>query len=100
MFENGNGIDKDLSRAAYWYKKAAEQGQERAFNQLGRMYMNGQGVVQDYIKSHMWFNLCASKGSDVGIKNRDMLAKYLTSQQLTEAQKLASECEAKKYKGC
>ncbi len=100
MYEEGLGTDKDLSNAAYWYKQAAEQGQNKAFNNLGRMYMQGQGVVQDFVKAHMWFNLSASKGTEVGIKNRDMLAKSLTQQQLTEAQKLASDCEARKYKGC
>ena len=26
IYENGNGIDKDINKAIYWYQKSAEQG--------------------------------------------------------------------------
>ena len=34
MYENGNGIEKDMNQAIYWYKKSAEQGDEDAQNKL------------------------------------------------------------------
>jgi TPR repeat protein len=64
------------------------------------MYYNGQGVVQDYTRAHMWFNLAAVKGYSVGVKNRDMIAKQMTQQQIAEAQKLARECQARNFKNC
>ena len=39
-------------------------------------------------------------GDADSVKNRDIIAKRLTPQQMAEAQKLARECEARGYKGC
>ena len=64
------------------------------------MYGTGQGVLQDNVYAHMWWNIAASNGDDGAMKNRDIVAKRLTTEQLAEAQKLARECVRKKYKGC
>ena len=55
------------------------------------MYANGQGVPQDYVLAHMWFNLAAAQGNEDGKKNRDIVAKRMTSEQIAEAQKLARD---------
>jgi TPR repeat protein len=34
MYENGNGIKKDIKQAIYWYEKSSEQGDEDAKNKL------------------------------------------------------------------
>ena len=41
----------------------------------------------------MWSNIAASK-------NRDIVAKRMTPNQIAESQKLAPECVRKKFKGC
>ena len=67
------------------------------------MYRDGLGVIQDYVIAHMWFNLAATKNNLNAAANgffRDSLEEKMTPQQLAEAQKLARECLAKKYKGC
>ena len=65
------------------------------------MYGLGTGVLQDYVRAHMWFNIAAISGkSKNASKNRDTVAKRMTPAQIAEAQKLARECVAKKYKGC
>ena len=64
------------------------------------MYGEGQGVVQDYTRAHMWFNLAAVKGNSNAVKNRDFVAKRMTSQQIAEAQKMARECQARNFKNC
>ena len=38
----------DFKKAAYWYKKAADQGNQWAQNDLGYLYYTGQGVKQDF----------------------------------------------------
>ncbi len=48
----------------------------------------------------MWFNIAAASGDKEASKNRDIVAKELTPTQIEKAQKLASECVAKEYKGC
>ena len=48
----------------------------------------------------MWFNLAAVKGDPVAVKNRDIVAKRMSQQQVAEAQKLARECQAQNFNNC
>jgi TPR repeat protein len=66
---------------------------------LAVMYDAGKGVPQDLVKAHMWSNLAGSKLEDAR-KFRDLIAEKLTAQQIAEAQKLARECQARKFKYC
>ena len=100
MYGNGEGVTQDYKEAVKWYRKAAEQGHAMAQYNLGVMYDNGEGVIEDDVYAHMWWNIAASNGDDDAMKNRDIFAKRLTTEQLAEAQKLARECVKKNYKGC
>jgi uncharacterized protein len=57
-------------------------------------------VPQDYIEAHKWYNLAAS-GPNIAdfrteiIKRRDALALKMTSAQIAEVQRLASEWKPK-----
>ena len=64
------------------------------------MYEWGKGVPQDNVYAHMWFNIAASTSNDAADRARDMVAEDMTPAQIAKAEKLASECIAKKYKGC
>ena len=83
-----------------WCTLAAEQGDAAAQYNLGAVYHKGQGAIQDNVYSHMWSNIAAISGVKDAIKNRNIVAKQMTSAQLAEAQKLARKCIRKKYKGC
>ena len=61
---------------------------------------HGQGVPMDDVRAHMWFNLAAVKGDADSVKGRGIIAHRLTPQQMSEAQKLARECQARNFKGC
>ena len=100
MHESGQGITQDYQEALKWYRLAAAQGTAAAQYNLGVMYGKGQGVIQDHVRAHMWFNLAAASGHGKAIKNRDIAANILTAAQIAEAQKLARECEKRKYKNC
>jgi uncharacterized protein len=50
------------------------------------MYDNGQGVLQDYALAHMWFNLSGSNGDKIAVKNRDIIEKKMSKQQIEKAQ--------------
>jgi len=99
-FKDGRGVVQDYAEAVRWYKLAAAQGVAYAHNNLGFMYGAGRGVTQDYVKSHMWYNLAAVNGDGTAVKNRDIIAANMTPQQIAEAQKLARECQARKFKNC
>jgi uncharacterized protein len=83
-----------------WYRKAADQRDARAQNNLGLAYANGRGVSQDYIEAYKWFNGAAAIAShkDVrerAMKHQDAVAKKMTPEQIAEAQKRASEWKRK-----
>ena len=97
MYDHGQGVPLDYALAVSWYRKAAEQGDGSAQNNLGVMYENGQGVPQDYVQAHMWFNLAGALAGEreKSVKNRDRVAAKMTPAQIAEAQRLASEWKPK-----
>ena len=91
----------DFATALREWRPLAEQGDASAQNNLGFMYVYGKGVLQDYVRAHMWFNIAASSGEITNAsKNRDIVAKRMSSSQIEKAQNLARECVRKKYKAC
>ena len=34
MYENGEGVERDIDQAIYWYKKSAEHGDKNALKEL------------------------------------------------------------------
>ena len=43
----------------------------------------------------MWFNLAVANGFKEAVRNRDMVARHMTPEQIAEAQKLAREWKPK-----
>ena len=78
----------------------AEQGDAEAQFNLGVMYDDGRGVPQDYIQAHMWYNLSASNRTgdkrDIAVSDRDRVAEKMPPEDISEAQRLASEWQSKK----
>ena len=97
---NSYGVVQDYAEAVRWYKLAAAQGDAKAQYNLGLMYATGQGVLQNNIQAHMWFNIAAVKGAENAVKNRDIAASKMTTEQIGQAQRLAKECQARNYKNC
>ena len=56
MYRSGDGVEKDLTEAIKWFKKAAEQGHEDAKWELANMYENGDGVDRDIAEAVKWYN--------------------------------------------
>jgi uncharacterized protein len=100
MYHNGQGVPQDYKQAVQWYAKAAEQGNAESQLILGAMYAAGEGVPQDNVYAHMWFNLAAVDEYEDASKNRDIIAKRMTTADISKAQSLARECLKKNYKGC
>ena len=100
MYDEGHGVPQDDKTAVKWYTLAAEQGFARAQFNLGVMYTNGLGIPLDNVYAHMWLNIAASNGDEDGGKLQDGVAKSMTPSEVEKAEKLASECIRKKYKGC
>ena len=99
MYEKGQGVPQDYKMAFNWYTKAAEQGVASSQNNLGNMYKEGRVVQQDYVKAHMWYNI-ASQSNEFANTSKEHVEEQMTPIQITKAQKLASQCYTKKFKGC
>ncbi len=100
MYKMGEGVSQNYKEAAKWWRLSARQEYADAQYSLGLMHYNGDGVVQNYILAHMWWNLATSNGYENGAEARDTVAEKMTSEQIAEAQKMATECQANDYKGC
>lgn len=57
LYRYGLGIEKDLTRAAGWYEKAALQGDVDAQNEIGFFYELGLGVKQDIRTAEQWYEM-------------------------------------------
>ncbi|MCX8005696.1 MAG: sel1 repeat family protein, partial [Burkholderiaceae bacterium] len=47
---------------AYWYERAAEQGDEAASYILASLYENGDGVARDLARARYWYGQAAARG--------------------------------------
>lgn len=68
VYGDGNGIDRDYKKAAYWFEKAVENGAEISDElcmELGEIYRWGEyGVEADPSKSLLWYLKVAEKGDE------------------------------------
>jgi len=64
------------------------------------MYGLGRGVLQDQTRAYMWFNMAAINGDRVSVDSRDTMTEKMSPQQIEQAQRMARECMASKFKKC
>jgi TPR repeat protein len=95
----GRGVPKDLGQAAYWYRKAADQGNPAAQIYLGYLYSVGLGVPQDTAEAIRWYRRAASSNSPLAEVN--LAAHYMrgdgVKQDTAEALRLLRSAEEKGY---
>ncbi len=58
--------DDRYAKAAFWFRKAAEQGEAISQAELGRLYLVGKGVAKDYVEAFKWSMLAAKQGNETG----------------------------------
>jgi uncharacterized protein len=68
-YETGNGIQKNAQQAAFWYRKASEQGNAKAQNSLGVLYWMGEGVDKDKKEAVEWYRKAARQGDSNAMFN-------------------------------
>ncbi len=61
-YELGDGRQQDDVQAAFWLRKAAEQGLAPAQDSLAEMYACGRGVPQDSAQATAWWHKAAEQG--------------------------------------
>ena len=95
-YRDGREVLQDYKKAVMWLEKAANQRGDvitrvLAQNALGYMYRDGFGVEKSYVLAHMWWNLASSLGNESALKERDAVAKKMSTSQINKAQGLARD---------
>jgi TPR repeat protein len=100
MYRLGQGVPRNAGEAARWYHLAAAQGDGQSQYNLGVMYYNAQGVPRNFVFSHMWLTLSAATGVENAVRNRAMLSKQMTPEQIAQALQLARDCKQREFRKC
>lgn len=62
MLEHGTGVEKDIVKAADWYRRSAENGMVLAMLSYGIMLQHGDGVAKDDVAGAAWIMKAAEAG--------------------------------------
>ncbi len=62
LYEDGQGVGEDLTKAAYLYSKACELKESFGCGALGGLYYNGDGVKRDSKKADQYFSKACKLG--------------------------------------
>jgi uncharacterized protein len=61
LYERGDGVAQDLTKARELWEKAAAMGNTLAMANLGGIFAGGRGVPQDYPRAREWYEKGAQK---------------------------------------
>ncbi|MBI1215344.1 MAG: hypothetical protein GC185_05945 [Alphaproteobacteria bacterium] len=56
-YNGAPGVQKDIAKAATWFRRSADQGNAAAQMYMGRLYEHGEGVKQDWHQAAFWYAL-------------------------------------------
>lgn len=118
MYYNGHNVTVNYDEAAKWYRYAAEQGEPDAQEKLGGMYLSGftgeknfvsaffDRIVygsgtgkKDWVSAYTWYSIAASRGNKDARRHMYQVESGLTSREIAQAQKIASDFVAHTTRG-
>ena len=68
FYFDGLGVEKDLEKALYWTRRAAEHGDWDGQYNLAWFYENAVGVERDLEKAKHWYYQAALQNHDLAIE--------------------------------
>jgi localization factor PodJL len=71
---DGNHVDQDLTKAAYWYQQAATRGLAPAQYRIATLFERGRGVPQDVATAQVWYERAATAGNVKSMHNAAVIA--------------------------
>lgn len=82
MYDMGEDVNQDYSKAFEWYEKSANQGLASSQSKLGSMYRYGKGVEVNHAKATEWYFKAYEQGDEIAgyqlgtiyISNKDKLS--------------------------
>jgi len=63
MYRNGYGVEVDPVKSKTFYERAANAGDVKAMQELGKIYMRGDLEGQNIEKAHEWFEKAMARGN-------------------------------------
>lgn len=87
MKYNDSFKKENLTLAAFWYEKAAKNGNTAAMNNLATMYYHGHAVKKDYKKAYELYFKAASLGDAIAQYNLAMM--YYNGEYVNQSDKEA-----------
>ncbi len=85
LYEEGQGVERNLDLARYWYLRAAQQGYVDAYFALGDIYAKGRGTEADRSLAYHWYTMAATSGH---ARAKELVGRYapkLSTEQMAEA---------------
>ena len=86
IYHYGLGVATSFSRAFYWYRAAALQGNTDGQIGLAILYFNGQGVPKDLAVAHMWLTVALDALPDGSDRERVRADRDALTQDMSAAQ--------------
>ncbi|MBC8037006.1 MAG: SEL1-like repeat protein [Rhizobiales bacterium] len=71
---DGQNVQQDFTKAAYWYQLAAARGLAPAQYRLATLFERGKGVPQDVAAALLWYERAASAGNVKAMHNAAVIA--------------------------
>lgn len=65
FYYEGLGVEKDLEKALYWTRRAAEHGDRDGQYNLAEFYEDAIGVERDIEQAKHWYRLAALQNNDL-----------------------------------
>ena len=69
IYQEGRGVEKNYTQAAYWLRKAGLKGSLRAETELGHLFEEGLGVPKSDLVAIEWYRKAALKGDAIAQYN-------------------------------
>jgi TPR repeat protein len=66
LYENGDGVQKNMAEAARWYAKGASMGECRSEAAIGSFYEAGNQVPDNWITAAQWYQKSAAQSCKAG----------------------------------
>jgi hypothetical protein len=90
LSRTGVGVLQNFGHASRWIETAAARGNPEGMLEMGRLYRDGVGVDKDLVLAYVWFNRASAARNLDAVREREAIARSLTSEQLKEAQQQSS----------
>lgn len=72
-YTDGEGVGRDLAKAAEWYEQAARAGSAPAQYRLANFLEKGHGVTVDVERAALWYQRAAEQGNALAMHNLGVL---------------------------